>query len=112
MNKYKTYMDFMGTDDPLQIQPNTDGWLSIAKDIRGRLGDKAYLLDNYLAFVFEGLYYARSENAAAAGDDASTLLWNAIRYAMDGDEENGKRIPFMGRQRRTSTNTRCRIKSN
>lgn len=94
MNKYKTYMDFMGTDDPLRIQPDTDGWTPIARGIRQRLEDNAYLLDNYLAFVFEGLYHVKSENAAAAGDDASTLLWNAIRYAMDDYEEQGKKNPL------------------
>ena len=51
-----SYTDFLGTDDPLKLQPNTDGWIPLAKDIRGKLGDKAYLLDNYLAFVFEGLH--------------------------------------------------------
>lgn len=96
MNKYKTYMDFMGADDPLRLQPNTDGWIPIARDIRVRLGDKAYLLDSYLGFVFGGLYHVSAGDAAADGDNASTLLWNAIRYAMTGDEEQGKKNPLYG----------------
>lgn len=94
MNKYKNYMDFMGPDDPLQLQPNTDGWIPLARNIRSRLGDKTYLLDNYLGFVFEGLYHVSAKDAAEDGDNASTLLWNAIRCAMTGDEELGKKNPL------------------
>jgi len=94
LNKYKTYMDFLGTDDPLQLRPNTDGWIPIAKDIRGKLGAKAYLLDNYLGFVFEGLHHVSARDAAEDGDNASTLLWNAIRYVMTGDEEQGNKNPL------------------
>lgn len=94
MNPYKTYKDFLGIDDPVRIQPNTDGWLPLTRDIRAKLGDKAYLLDNYLAFVFEGLRHAKAGDAAAAGDDAATLLWNAIRYAITEDEDYGRKNPF------------------
>jgi len=94
MSKFKTYMDFLGTDDPLQLQPSTDGWLSIARNIRQKLGDKAYLLDNYLSYVFTGLHHVSHSEVMADGDSASTVLWNAIRYAMAGDEENGRKNPL------------------
>ena len=94
MNKYKTYLDFLGTDAPLKLQPNTDGWIPLARDISGKLGDKAYLLDNYLAFVFEGLLHISIGDAEADGGSAGTLLWKAIGYAMTGHEEQGKDNPF------------------
>lgn len=99
MNRYKTHADFLGTDDPLQLQPDTDGWLPLAREIRGKLGDKAYLLDNYLSQVFQGLQHAKAENTLVAADRATTLLWNAIRYAMEGDEEQGKGNPFFEQAR-------------
>lgn len=89
MNPYKNYEDFLGTDDPQRIQPNTDGWLPLAREIREKLGGKGYLLDNYLAFVFDGLAHTKAMDAADAGNDAATLLWNAIRFVMAGDEERG-----------------------
>lgn len=91
MNPYKTYEDFLGLDDPQRLQPNTDGWLPIAQGIREKLGGKGYLLDNYLAFVFEGLAHTKAMNAADAGNDAATVLWNAIRCATAGDEERGRK---------------------
>ena len=94
MNPYKNYEDFLGTNDPLRLQPNTDGWLSLAREIREKLGGKGYLLDNYLAFVFEGLAHTKAMDAADAGNDAATVLWNAIRFVMAGDEEKGRKNPL------------------
>ena len=91
MNPYKTYEDFLGTNDPLQLQPNTDGWLPLAPEIREKLGSKGYLLNNYLTFVFEGLAHTKAMDAADAGNDAATALWNAIRFVMVGDEERGRK---------------------
>ena len=94
LNPYKNYEDFLGTNDPLRLQPNTDGWLSLAREIREKLGGKGYLLDNYLAFVFEGLAHTKAMDAADAGNDAATVLWNAIRFVMAGDEEKGRKNPL------------------
>lgn len=94
MNPYKTYEDFLGTNDPQRLQTNTDGWLPLAQGIREKLGGKGYLLDNYLAFVFEGLEHTRAADAANAGNDATTVLWNAIRFAMASDEERGRKNPL------------------
>lgn len=80
----------MGSDDAGMLQPSTDSWIPIAKDIREQLGDKAYLLDNYLSYLFAGLYLNPAGESAASGDEASTMLWNAIRCAMAGDDEEGK----------------------
>lgn len=89
LNPYKTYEDFLGTDDPQRLQLNTDGWLPLAQGIREKLGGKGYLLDNYLAFVFDGLAHTKAMDAADAGNDAVTALWNAIRFVMAGDEGRG-----------------------
>ncbi len=94
MNPYKTYEDFLGADDPQRIQPNTDGWLPLAREIREKLGSKGYLLDNYLAFIFEGLAHTKAMDAADAGNDAATMLWNAIRFVMAGDGERGRKNPL------------------
>ena len=95
MSAYKIWRDFYGTDDAKLLQPSTDGWLPIAGEIWEKLGDKAYLLDNYLGTVFAGLHTVTPGDAASDGDQASTVLWNAIRWAMEGgDEENGKSNPL------------------
>ena len=91
MNPYKTYEDFLGTNDPQRLQINTDGWLPLVQGIREKLDGKGYLLDNYLAFVFEGLAHTKAMDAADAGNDAATVLWNAIRCAMAGDGERGRK---------------------
>jgi hypothetical protein len=94
LNLNKNYEDFLATNDPLRLQPNTDGWLPLAQKIREKLDGKGYLLDNYLAFVFEGIAHTKAMDAADAGNDTATVLWNAIRFAMAGDEEKGRKNPL------------------
>lgn len=94
MSVYKTWRELLGFDDAKLLQPSTDGWIPIAREIRERLGEKGYLLDNYLGYLFAGIYHVSAGDAAAEGDKAGTVLWNAIRYAMEGDEESGSGNPL------------------
>ncbi|MGI6497893.1 MAG: hypothetical protein ACOX0U_03540 [Oscillospiraceae bacterium] len=94
MNLNKNYEDFLATNDPLRLQPNTDGWLPLAQKIREKLDGKGYLLDNYLAFVFEGIAHTKAMDAADAGNDAATVHWNAIRFVMAGEGVRGRKNPL------------------
>lgn len=91
MNTFQNKEFFVGNTSAYFLRKNSNKLWSLAKEIRAQLGDKKYLLDNYLSMFFEAANSELAQDTANRGFDKFSELYSICYKIYDKkpfDEEN------------------------
>lgn len=95
MNIFQTHNEFAGRFDPDSTGSSLLSLLTIAQNIRRKLGRQGYLLDNYLSLFFEAANSVLAYEAANDGFERGGELRHLCFGVIDRDDTE-KDHPFYG----------------
>lgn len=93
MNIFARSDSFIGCFEPEQTKNSINILFTLANEIRTKLGDRGYLLDNYVSKVLEAANTTLAYEAAEKGFEAGSLLQKLCFEVMDGNDSQ-KDHPF------------------
>jgi len=94
MSAFLEYGDFCGGEDAGRLSRSVRDFFELAADLRGRLGQKGYLLDNHLCILLGAAAANPVFSVSEQGfNNAGTELREVIRFVMR-DEKEGREHPL------------------
>ena len=88
MGAFQSYRNLIGDVSTEAVIRRQTEFLTLARDIRIRLGNQAFLLDNYLALLMGAFNNTLSFDACGTGFDSYTELRCICRDVLQGENRD------------------------